>query len=297
MQTPQRPPSIEFGPSFDRPKQVDICYRAACDGDLDTVKEPVWQLLHNPEATFPERPQPRWLYYSLSEAIRQENVEIIHFLLDENVKNGDFPAKATVRSRAFKVLELFLQRGWDINQPLCRIEPSVLCVPLSTSDKEMVMWLLDHGANPNSRCDWDFTPTSVAMLAAPLETINTLFERGANPLCGQLLHYAVLRDKSDALEVVCKIVEKGAPINEIKYEKELKTYFERKPFGLGTPLHRAAETGKKDVVEYLLKMGADSLKLDSKGLTPRYWAEKKGFTDVTHILEEAERRQVNVDSV
>lgn len=161
----------------------------------------------------------------------------------------------------------------------------------------MVMWLLDHGANPNSRCDWDFTPTSYAMLAAPLETIDILFERGANPLCGQLLHYAVLRDTSDALDVVCKIVEKGAPINEIKYETEPETYIERKPFGLGTPLHRAAEFGKKDIVEYLLKMGADSLKLDSKGRTPRYWAEKDGFTDVARVLEEAERKQANMNSM
>lgn len=158
------------------------------------------------------------------------------------------------------------------------------------------MWLLDHGANPNSRCDWDFTPTSYAMLSAPLETINTLFERGANPLYGQLLHYTILRE-SDTLEVVRRIVEKGAPINEIKYEKEPKTYIERKPFSLRTPLHRAAEFSKKDVVEYLLKMGADSLKLDSKGRTPRYWAEKEGFTDVAGVLEEAERRQANMNSI
>ena len=316
MQSPQLAPSLEPEPPYyarPRPEQVDICYRAACKGDLDTLKEQAWQLLHNPEAAFVEQPHPAWLYHSLAEAIRQQNIGMVQFLLDENVANGDLPVEVAVRSRAFKVLEVFLQRGWDINQPMGRNEPSVLryyfqfltvstftytfSIPLCTSDKEMVMWLLDHGANPNSRCDWDYTPTSYAMLAAPLETIDALFERGANPLCGQLLHYAVLRDTSDALEVVCKIVEKGASINEIKYETELQTYIERKPFGLGTPLHRAAEFGKKDVVEYLLKMGADSLKLDSKGRTPRYWAEKEGFTDVARVLEEAEHKQANINSM
>ena len=164
----------------------------------------------------------------------------------------------------------------------------------------MVVWLLDHGANPNSRCDWDFTPTSYAMLAAPLEIVDYIFQRGANPLCGQLLHYAVLRDKPDALEVVRRLVEKGAPINEIKYENELKTYNEREPFGLGTPLHRAAEFGKVVIVEYLLEMGADSLKLDSKKRTPCFWAEKNGFAEVVRALKEAEnlqRERANIGSV
>ena len=49
------------------------------------------------------------------------------------------------------------------------------------------------------------------MLAAPLKTI-------------------------DALEVVCKIVEKGTSINKIKFEKELGTHIERKLFSLRTLL-------------------------------------------------------------
>ncbi|RYN85192.1 hypothetical protein AA0119_g13316 [Alternaria tenuissima] len=300
MQSPELPPSLKPEPPYyakPRPKQVDICHRAARDGDLDTLKQQTWELLHDPKAAFVEQPCAAWLYPSLAEAIQQQNIEMVQFLLDENVTNGDLPADVAVHNRAFKVLELFLKRGWDINQPMGRIEPSVLSIPLCTSDEEMVMWLLDHGADPNSRCDWDLTPTSYAMLAAPLETIDALFDRGADPLCGQLLHHAVLRKTSDALKVVRKIVEKGAPVNEIKYETQRKTYIERKPFGLGTPLHRAAEFGKKDIVEYLLEKGADPLKLDTKGQTPRYWAEKEGFTDVARVLKDAEREQANTNLV
>lgn len=155
----------------------------------------------------------------------------------------------------------------------------------------MVKWLVDHGADPNSRCDWDFTPTSYAMRAASLKTIDYLFQQGANPLCGQLLHHAVLRDEPDALEVVRLIVEKGAPINEIQYENDPKTYWELEPLGLRTPLHQAAELGKLDIVDYLLEMGADPLKLDSKGRTPRFWAENNGFMEVVRALEEANNLQ------
>jgi len=47
----------------------------------------------------------------------------------------------------------------------------------------------------------------------------------------------------------------------------------------------------------LLKMGADSLELDSKGRAPRYWAKKEAFADVAHVLEEAERRRAKISSM
>jgi len=153
----------------------------------------------------------------------------------------------------------------------------------------MVIWLLDHGADPNSRCDWDFTPASSAMYTAPIHIVDLIFQRGADPLCGELLQWAVIRNQPDSLKVVRQLVEKGAPIDEIKYAKDPKSYYQREPFGLGTPLHRAAEVGKIDVVKYLLEMGADPLKLDSKGKTPRFWAEQNdGAAEVVLLLKKAE---------
>lgn len=144
----------------------------------------------------------------------------------------------------------------------------------------MVRWLLDHGALPNQRCNLELTPTSYAVREASLDTIRYLFDkRGASVLYGQLLHYAVLRDKPDALEVVRWIVGKGAPINDIISENIL-----------GTPLHLAAGTGKLAIVTYLLSMGADPLKVDMSGCTPRSWAEKRSHMEVVDILKEAENR-------
>lgn len=157
----------------------------------------------------------------------------------------------------------------------------------------MVEWLLNHGADPNARCAWDYTPMSRAVYLAPLEVVDYLFSQGAEACCGQLLQHAVLRETPDALDVVRQLVEQGAPINEVKYEKEPAVHWERKPFGLGTPLHRAAELGKLDIVKYLLEHGADPLKLDSKGKTPRFWAEKRNYSEVAGILNEAEDRQSN----
>ena len=50
MQSPQLPPSVESEPPYyarPRPEQVDICYRAACNGDHDTLKEQAGMLQHS----------------------------------------------------------------------------------------------------------------------------------------------------------------------------------------------------------------------------------------------------------
>jgi hypothetical protein len=62
-----------------------------------------------------EEAHPAWLFPSLVEAIWQKNVELMQYLLDEGVANGDLPIECAVRGRAFEVLGLFLRYGWDIN--------------------------------------------------------------------------------------------------------------------------------------------------------------------------------------
>ncbi|KAJ6185950.1 hypothetical protein N7519_007251 [Penicillium mononematosum] len=38
-------------------------------------------------------------------------------------------------------------------------------------DEQMTSWLLDHGANPNKRCEIDCTPLSYAVQLAPISVI------------------------------------------------------------------------------------------------------------------------------
>ncbi|KAF2688152.1 ankyrin [Lentithecium fluviatile CBS 122367] len=275
-------------------EEVNLCYQAACEDDIDGVKKQVQRLLHNSRSTSEQnKPSSRWLFASLLIAIEKHNLELVQFLLNERVVDEDLPFESAVRARAFEILEFFLGLGWDINTPIYASYVEFSSIPICTSDRQMTEWLLDHGADPNSRCDWDLTPISQAIYAAPLELIDYLFSRGANPRCGQLLHHAVLRDKSDALQVVRQVAELGAPINEIKYETDPRGYSEREPFSLGTPLHRAAEFRKVGIIKYLLEMGADPQKLDSKRQTPRFWAETYGHTEMALILKEAEERQIH----
>jgi hypothetical protein len=59
-------------------------------------------------------------------AMQMQNIEMVRFLLDENVADSNLMAEAAVRGRTWEVLGLFLQYGWNINQPRLRNEPPVL---------------------------------------------------------------------------------------------------------------------------------------------------------------------------
>jgi ankyrin repeat protein len=54
--------------------------------------------------------------------------------------------------------------------------------------------------------------------------------------------------------------------------------------GLSTPLHKAAEGGRKDVAELLLANHADVNAKDNQGATPLHWAAAYGHQDVVELL-------------
>lgn len=158
-------------------------------------------------------------------------------------------------------------------------------------DIELTIWFLNHGASPNAMCAWDFTPLSVAVYSASVAVVKLLFQHGGDVSKGQLLHHAVKREAptSDVLEILQLLLERGAPINEIKYQNHPPSRRERWFFGLGTPLSQAADLGRADIVSFLLENGADPTIKDSKGKTALDWAKAEGHSNVVFLLEQARR--------
>ena len=93
---------------------------------------------------------------------------------------------------------------------------------------------------------------SEAMCQASLDTIRRVFDRGGNIEQGQLLHNAVQRAAPDAVELIHMLLDKGAPINGIHYKDHAQSWRDRCYFGLGTPLHYAAQDGRVELVSILL---------------------------------------------
>ena len=82
------------------------------------------------------------------------------------------------------------------------------------------------------------------------------------------------------------LIEKGAPINSAMYEDypSWALFFFT---GVGTPLHKAAELNKVDVVCYLISQGADQSIRDANGRTAIECARRLNQGEVVKALEKA----------
>ncbi|EXJ77008.1 hypothetical protein A1O3_10165 [Capronia epimyces CBS 606.96] len=138
---------------------------------------------------------------------------------------------------------------------------------LAVQEPGLVAWFLSHGADPNAGCQLDLTPLSYAVQYAPFDVIRTLFDHGGSIHTGQLVHCAVRRDQPDTLQVLAYLLNKGASINAVMYQNRPDSYQLQQAFGLGTPLHKAAQRGKLEVPRFLLENGADLNVVDSLGQT------------------------------
>lgn len=161
------------------------------------------------------------------------------------------------------------------------------CYSFAVEDEDMTNWLLDHGADPNRQSLIEVTPLSFAVEDASIRVINLMLDRGGDIQKGKLLHRAVCR-KSENIEVLQLLIDRGAPLNMTMFENDPCSYALYYFMGLGTALHKAAELGKVDVVRYLLSQGADTTVKDANGRTALELAERLKKMEVVEVLKSAQ---------
>ncbi|CAG8942800.1 unnamed protein product [Penicillium salamii] len=252
-------------------------------GDLEGFQDAMDSLLSRSQ---PEVFNIGNLYDVMWEAIQHDRVEIVSNLLFHGFPIKPFYAQKATRCKAKAVLERFLEAGWNINEPVDVLKPPVLAY--AVTDTEMTSWLLEHGANPNVRCEVDCTPLSYAVRNAHLSVIKLLLSHGGDVQKGQLLQYAVSRDE-ELENVISLLVEKGAPLNATMYQDSstLQRFF---PLSLGTALHVATEQGKTNAIRLLIRLGADTGVKDANGDTALEWAKKWNETEMVQLLTDLEER-------
>lgn len=101
-----------------------------------------------------------------------------------------------------------------------------------------------------------------------------IMEKGMNPNIMSWHHVTVLHDMAQTgdLNKAKLLIKYGADINVIDEEYQ------------STPLGMAARWGHIEMVNYLLKQGADVNKAGAPWSTPLAWAKKRGFTEIEEIL-------------
>ncbi|KAJ5654789.1 hypothetical protein N7490_001792 [Penicillium lividum] len=268
------PPTV-FDPHYSPPKpplEFEQLQEACTSGHLDDVRK----LSKTGKIT---RDQ---LIHGLTVAQQNGHTDLVSYLLSIGAPIQVFHVEDAIRSSEYHLLELFLKSGYEINTPINWNTPSLLI--RSFHDVNLCKWLIEQGADPNTRCILDITPLSVAVQEASFEIIRLLFDRGGSVEYGQILHYAIRRDSEDYLEVLSFVLDKSPPINQVMFEDHSLSYEMQKDFGIGTPLHEAVAIGKIDVIKTLLARGADPNIKDSKGQSAVEKANQEGKTEILKVF-------------
>ncbi|KAJ5640912.1 hypothetical protein N7528_000537 [Penicillium herquei] len=215
------------------------------------------------------------------EAVKRDDAQFMKELLNRDLPMDSLYAIEAVEAKSKNALEVFLQYEWDINQPMSELRPHVLGNAIE--NEEMTAFLLDHGADPNKECGIDLTPLSYAVQSAPISVINLMLSRGGDVQKGQLLHHTIER-RSETIEVLKMLIGNGAPINATMFQDHYPSWRLFYFMGLGTPLHKAAELGRVDVVRYLISEGADLTIKDANGRTAMECAQMRCQSEVIKLF-------------
>ena len=166
-------------------------------------------------------------------------------------------------------------------------------------DEPLVQWFLDNGANPDAPAAViDITPLSVAVQYAPLRIVELLFERGGTGIRGQLANYATQRPLKDldALPILQLLYDKGVPVDNIIFEDHPTS--QSHLFARTTPLMNACLVGNVEMVQFLIKHGAnprrpiwvgDKTSIGTE--LPIDLARQNGHTKIVKILATAMKKE------
>ncbi|KAK8009122.1 ankyrin repeat-containing domain protein [Apiospora marii] len=176
-------------------------------------------------------------------------------------------------------VQLLLDHGWDINKPFD--EDSVPIMGMVVDDHELVQWCLARGAEANVASASGRTIMGRAASYASVDTLKLLFEKAGDLSSkGALVAAASLSHTEGSpgrLEVVRFVVDRGASLDAFYMDgrPESDHCCEWLALGGQNALHIAIWGGKRDMVELLIKLGADTnvpvcsmLKTDGQTLSP-----------------------------
>ena len=157
------------------------------------------------------------------------------------------------------------------------------------SNPALVKWFLANGAEVNQVDKRGGTALSAAIFAgAPMETIRSLLDNGADVSSSNALHMAAAADNIEMLDF---LLRRGARIDQLQNEGHPWVHeWSTRPMGSGTCLFNAGSRGNKRSIEFLLQKGANPTIRDMEGDTAATLARYKEHHECAQLLDVAEAR-------
>ncbi len=152
---------------------------------------------------------------------------------------------------------------------------------LLTFHPEVIRYLLSKGADPNVQTNENGSSVLAGLAYVnAVECVRILLQHGADPNRGRAesletpLHHALAgAGDENRAELIQLLIDHGADVNARSRPGVLSYNFWRDARTRGeTPLHRAAAYASLEIVEKLLKAGADRTIRDVNGDSPLSWA-------------------------
>lgn len=175
---------------------------------------------------------------------------------------------------------------------------------LLTFHPNVTAYLLSKGADANIQTnEYDASVLAGLCYVNEVECVGILLQHGADPNRGRAesletpLHHALARaGDADREELVRLLIDHGADVNAKTAPGIVSYNFWRDARTRGeTPLHRAAAYASIEIVELLLKAGADRSIRDANGDSPLSWASwHRRPKEMINLLSPATGRDTTV---
>ncbi|KAL9029297.1 MAG: hypothetical protein Q9196_002454 [Gyalolechia fulgens] len=196
---------------------------------------------------------------------------------------------AVIDGASIPTLEVLIQEGkWDVKQYL-ELGGDALTSTVYSGNVGIAEYLLQRGADPNS--DYPFGDYSAVVLAildqgrTGEEMLKLLLDHGASVKgTGGLIAAAEVGN----VKAVKMLLESRREELDLEEVEEYGGYDERKLNDMGTALYKAAAAGWVEIVDILLKRGANREFRDRTGRSVVDVARENGRDDVLRRLDEEE---------
>ena len=193
---------------------------------------------------------------------------------------------AACDSGSIAIFRILLDNGMEANHYL-ELSGSPIVAACGAGNLDLARFLLDQGADPNngySNGDYESLVWAILGSSSSPDLVGLLLARGTVVMGSGALIAAAEHGKLGAVKLLLEHGERTGDL-DLEEVEEYGSYDERKLDDQGTALYKAAAGGHVEIVDVLLKKGADAIFRDRKGRSVAEVAEKKGHGSIARRVE------------